>query len=140
MQIGGKHILNNLSEMNTNSKYWYLFTFSFVVILGGGILIIELLKNSVYDLVERKTLLKEEILKIRPSHGSCYIELTNERKVLMPQSKNYFYSPPGFSELASIGDSLVKDTNSDTVYLIKSNTKLIFRVGSALNLPEKAPN
>jgi len=123
--------------MSIKAKHWYIFSFSFILLLGIGLLVIELYKNTIYEFVEKETFLKGQIIKIKNSHGSCYVELNNKRKVFIPQSKNYKYSPPGFSDIAFIGDSLIKDVNNDTLYLIKNKRKFIFKVGSALNIHNK---
>ena len=117
-------------------KYWYIFSVSFIVLLCIALLIIEQYKNRTYEFIEKNSVLEGKIIKIKPSHGSSYIELNSGRKVLIPQSKNYKYSPPGFSEIALVGDSVTNGFDNDTLYLFKSNEKFVFKIGSALNLPD----
>ncbi len=123
-------------KIKSKAKYWYIFSISFILLLGLGLLVIEFNKNMTYELIEKKSSLKNQIVKIKPSHGSCYIELEDGRKVLIPQSKNYDYSPVGICEIASVGDSIIKYINNDTMHLIKGNNKYVFKTGSALNLPD----
>ncbi len=111
---------------NIKPKYWYIFSVSFIVLLGIALLVIEQYKNRTYEFIEKNSVLEGQIIKIKPSHGSSYIELNSGRKVLIPQSKNYKYSPSGFSEIASVGDSITKGFNNDTLYLFKSNEKYVF--------------
>lgn len=118
-----------------NKQFWYIFSVSFIVFLGIAILIVEQYKNRTHELITKNSFLEGQIIKIKPSHGSSYIELESGRKVMMPQSKNYKYSPPGFSEIASVGDTITKGFDNDTLYLFQCNKKYVFKIGSALNLP-----
>jgi hypothetical protein len=122
--------------MDIKPKHWYIFSITFIIVLFISVLAIEQHKNKIYELIERKSSLEGQIHRIKPSHGASYIELNSGRKVLIPQLNNYKYSPSGFCRLASVGDSVVKYFDNDTLYLFKNNDKYIFKIGAALNLPE----
>ncbi|WP_088655164.1 hypothetical protein [Geofilum rhodophaeum] len=121
-------------DVNSN-KFWYTFSIIVIIILGITVLIIQNLTDRNYELVDTKTMINNKILKYRSSHGSCYVELTNKRKILIPQSKNYDYSKPGISEIAGVGDSIYKKANNDTLLIIIDDKNYIFKIGAALNLP-----
>jgi len=122
-------------DVNSN-KFWYTFSIIAIIILGITVLLINNWADRDYELVNTKTMINNKILRCRPSHGSCYIELTDNRKILIPQSKNYEYTKPGISEIAGVGDSIYKNTDNDTLFLYTDNNEYIFKIGEALNLPE----
>jgi hypothetical protein len=122
--------------MDIKPKYWYIFSISFIVMLIITVLVIDQHKNKIHELIEKKSSLEDKIYRIKPSHGASYVELKSGRKVLIPQLNNYKYSPSGFCRLASVGDSIVKYFDNDTLYLFKDNEKYVFKIGSALNLPK----
>ena len=122
--------------MDIKPKYWYIFSITFILVIFISVLTIEQHKNKIHKLIGNKSSLKGQIHRIKPSHGASYIELNSGRKVLIPQLNNYKYSPSGFCRLASVGDSVVKYCDNDTLYLFKNNDKYIFKIGAALNLPE----
>lgn len=122
-------------DVNSN-KFWYTFSIIVIIILGLTVFVIQILTDRKYELVETKTMINNTILKCRPSHGSCYVELTNNRKILIPQSNNYDYSKPGISEIAGVGDSIYKKADNDTLLIFADGKKYIFKIGTALNLPD----
>lgn len=122
-------------DVNSN-KFWYSFSIIVIIILGLTVLVIQILTDRKYELVETKTMINNSILKARSSHGSCYVELTNNRKILIPQSNNYDYSKPGISEIAGVGDFICKNADNDTILIFADGKKYILKIGAALNLPD----
>lgn len=67
--------------------------------------------------------------------GSFLIQLSNGDKVsLSPYpTKNYKYFTSSLKDILSVGDSIYKPKNSDTIYVFKKNNIYYFRLGKILS-------
>ncbi|GET34348.1 hypothetical protein PbJCM13498_32110 [Prolixibacter bellariivorans] len=121
-------------DVNSN-KFWYTFSIIGVIILGITVAIIQTWTDRQYEIVDTETMINSKISKCRPDHGASYVELTNKRKILIPQCTNYSYSKSGLCDIIKSGDSIYKKENNDTIIILKNHQKFIFTVGKALNVP-----
>ena len=121
--------------MKIDEKFWYRFSVISILIFVMIVLIIKINWSKNFKLVERSSVVQARINRITPNHGSSYILLDNKEKILIPQINNYKYTPSCFCELASIGDSISKEFDNDTILLFKKDKVYIFRLGKALNVP-----
>ena len=74
------------------------------------------------------------IKKMLPIRGGVIIDLENGCKIALGQTYNYAYSPNSLLRSISLGDSLHKDADSDTVFVIKGERTLRFCLNNSLNL------
>lgn len=92
---------------------------------------------SEYSVIDNSTVLKDRVIRVETNHDVTYLVLAKEkRKYLIPPSINWIYSLPNFSGNVSVGDSLFKNSNSDTLYLVKKEQKFMFRISESLNTPD----
>ncbi|MDD3787891.1 MAG: hypothetical protein PHO94_04250 [Petrimonas sp.] len=118
-------------------KYVY-FIFYLLFATVGGILFFFLFndvatRQKQYDIVENESEIQGVILKLFNEHGHSFIVLTNNKKILIPISSNFMYDPDGFVSIALTGDSIIKQANNDTIYIVKDNKKYLFELGTAIN-------
>lgn len=117
------------------SKFLYLFSFALIMILGISVFVIDNYDKNKYEIIEHNSQINDKILWFKTSHGSSFIKLNNSRMVWISQSVNYEYDPSNFCENISVGDSLFKKSNNDTLYLVKKGKRYIFNIKEALNVP-----
>jgi hypothetical protein len=108
-------------------------TFGYVWLVGslvlGAILIFvcETYKDKKYELIIKTSSLHDRIIWVDFDHDD-YITLKTGRKINVADMENINYTPSYFSEMVAPYDSLVKEVNNDTLYLIKGNKKYFYIV------------
>lgn len=58
-----------------------------------------------------------------------------ERKFSLPTSANYLYDKKYLDDLLSVGDSIIKHSHSDTIFIIKEQKMYFFILGKFINKP-----
>lgn len=92
---------------------------------------------SEYSVIDNSTVLKDRVIRVETNHDVTYLVLARDkRKLLIPPSANFIYPSVSFSENVLVGDSLFKNSNSDTLYLVKKEQKFMFRISESLNTPD----
>lgn len=64
--------------------------------------------------------------------GSSFI-LVNDKKIHLWGSHNYLYSPQSLVSFIKVGDSLLKDKGTDTLYIFRNDERYYFRLGKFIN-------
>ena len=81
--------------------------------------------------------INSSVIKIIPWHGVTNIQLSNNKKYWIDHSYNYKYDNNFIGDNLNIGDSIIKNSNSDSLWIISSNGEFVFLVGEWLNKSKK---
>jgi len=78
-----------------------------------------------------------KVINIIPWHGITNIHLSNDNKYWIDNSRNYNYDNIFIDDNINVGDSIIKNNNSDSLWIISSKGKFVFVVGDWINKLEK---
>ena len=73
--------------------------------------------------------IQARVLKIIPWHGVTNIHLSNGEKYWIDHSRNYNYDKIFIEDNINVGDSIIKKTSSDSLWIKSSNGVCVFVVG-----------
>jgi hypothetical protein len=93
------------------------------------------LENEIpkYKTVEKGDSLGNKIAESFIERGWVYITLHDGRKVAIGVSRNGLYEKSFIGDFLQTGDSLIKESGSDTIYVGRENKKYYFVVGKIVN-------
>ena len=74
------------------------------------------------------------IKKFEADRGALRIDLLDKRKVCLQHSRNYEYDKYCINDFVRNGDTLVKNKNSDTIFIHRENKKYYFILGEFIVL------
>jgi hypothetical protein len=83
--------------------------------------------------IRNESTIKERVIKIIPWHGVTNIELSNQRKYWIDESRNYNLANSFIGDNINIGDSIFKNTNSDSLWIKTSKERNVFVIGEWIN-------
>ncbi len=89
----------------------------------------------VYKNIFYSELYKGIILKKNVNRGIIKLKLSNQTNCKLSNSRNYLYSEPCMITLMTIGDSIYKPSNSDSIFLYK-DTLVYYFVNGNIRLNE----
>lgn len=124
----------------TKQQYSKIFKIIFISVFFS-LLIIKAVKDSKKDdlnmEIQRREFpfISEEdsicgIVKEKSSlRGVLSVQLDNNKKLSIDHSRNYKYEPPCIDDFIGIGDLLVKNSFSDTLFVSKKGNTYFFVVG-----------
>lgn len=61
--------------------------------------------------------------------GEAYLSLANKKKYVLPNSRNYNYSPFSLSKFLQVGDVITKEKNSLSLTIHRGDRQCIFVLG-----------
>ncbi|MEE4196268.1 MAG: hypothetical protein V2I54_01375 [Bacteroidales bacterium] len=113
-----------LKRSENKMKFGSTFLIGFVLIVIvfiGGLLLHESYKSLQFDSEINSTLLRKF-----NNQGISYIKLNTEKKFKFRVYENSNYSPSYFIEFIKRGDNVLKNCNSDTLYIHRENKVYYF--------------
>lgn len=85
-----------------------------------------------YDLIERSDSISGIVEDIRSYKGTNFISIDGQKKTI-GASSNENYKIPNINDIMDIGDSIVKNANSDTILLYHKNKRYYFIHDDVIN-------
>ncbi|MGD9995094.1 MAG: hypothetical protein AB7S69_17475 [Salinivirgaceae bacterium] len=113
---------------------------SFVIILGGFVMILKLQTNyhkglnDKYPLITKEDNLNSRITSLNKIKGECFIE-TKDNSFGISSSQNYDYKSEYIHNNIFVGDSIVKMAGSDTIYIYGQEGVKYFVHQQVINRP-----
>ena len=124
------------------TKSTLIFIILFVSLSIIGICIMETYVNNLkqeYSIdIRNESSINARILKIIPWHGVTNIQLSNDKKYWIDNSRNHKYKHIFIENNINVGDSIIKKNNSDSLWIISSKGKYVFVIGKWINNPPAA--
>ncbi len=93
------------------------------------------LENEIpkYHLLERKDSIDTKIKETFSTHGFVYMTVLDSQKITIGVSRNGLYEKSFIGDFVQIGDSLHKESGSDTLYIYRNNENYYFILGKIIN-------
>lgn len=85
-----------------------------------------------YKSVSSADELNGKIQNLYTEKGACFVTL-DSKKVFLKTSANYLYPEVYLGRILSVGDSIVKQSGSDTLIVYKENMEYYFVLGKFIN-------
>lgn len=76
-----------------------------------------------------------KVQKLYTEKGACFVTI-DSKKVFLKTSANYLYPEIYLDHIISVGDSIVKQSGSDTIIVHKENLEYHFVLGKFINKPK----
>jgi exonuclease VII large subunit len=90
------------------------------------------IRDDQYHILEDSIFIKGDISSLFSEHGHVYITFKDSTKYLVAHSTNYKYSPFFLNEFLHVGDSLYKNTGSDTLFINRAMDHYYFIIGKSI--------
>ncbi len=129
--------MKNSYSVSRKQWFWILF-----LILASALLFITIYKyelkhierlNAEYEDIQHGDSLSGFIIKKEVRKGPAYLTLSKGNKVALNTSHNYLYDSYFMDEFLQVGDSLVKQEGSDTLFVYRNTKKYYFVLGEFIN-------
>jgi len=91
-------------------------------------------QDEQYPVLEKNSAISGIVIHFFTKHGHVYVTFTDSVKCLIAHSINYNYRPYFIDNFIDIGDSLVKYTGSDTLFIYKNEEKHYFIIGESVGV------
>jgi len=98
---------------------------------------LENLKKEYSNDIRDESNINAKVISIIPWHGVTFIYLSNNKKYWIDNSRNYNYDNIFIDDNINVGDSIMKKSNSDSLWIKSSKGELVFVVGEWINKPKK---
>lgn len=85
-----------------------------------------------YELLSTNDSIVGTVQNMKKYKGTSFIVI-NDRKIIIGASSNEIYSTQNINDLMQIGDSIMKNSNSDTIYLYHKNRNYYFVHDKVIN-------
>ena len=118
-------------EGNKAGKFYGLLFLGFITLSVIGIYLHKKQWGN-YPLITYQSDLKGEISKKRVNRGGTMAEFKNGQKFSLPSSDNLNYDPYFIGNFINRGDSIVKPTFSDSIFIYRNNSKYYFLLGKRI--------
>lgn len=106
-----------------------IFLFIFLISLG----VYQIIKVGNPTEIKLSTKLDEIVTDVYPLKSSIYVQVENKKeRVTIDYSRNYDYDPIELNEFMKIGDRIVKNKCSDTLYIFRNNERFFFLIEDVL--------
>ncbi len=129
-------VKNQMTKMSIERNLAYVVGLGLI----GSIIGIYIMNSYVNDLNQEYSIdirdegnIKARVIDITPWHGVTNIHLSNNRKYWIDNSRNYNYDHIFIGDNIKIGDSIIKNYSSDSLWIKSSKGELIFVVGEWIN-------
>jgi hypothetical protein len=93
-------------------------------------------ENLTYKIVDQSDQINKKVIGIYDDQGYSFVTLTDSTKICFSHSRNYSYKNPYLDTFMAIGDSIVKNQNSDTLKILRRNSCYYFILGKFINQPK----
>ena len=118
----------------------YLVTLIVIIVIGAIIFERQLQEQAREDKKDYPELKHTEELSAvvtskRCEMGQALIKFSDGSRYWLVHSRNYSYTPEYLCQFLTIGDSLLKKANSDTLYILRSNNEFHFVLGEDIDEP-----
>jgi len=81
----------------------------------------------------KKMGINTSISSIVSDRGTAFVRLTNSQDIFIQHSRNYDYKTPWLNDFLQVGDNLIKNKNSDTLWIERGVDKYYFVIGKFIN-------
>ena len=120
-----------------NKKNHSLLIFGILIILGIFFYYLLFPADKMEGLVEKNRTFESRINGIVAwkvvNRGATTLKIENDTIYHFDQARNYKLKPYFIGDFIQMGDSIIKFDYSDTLYIIRNNTKQLFVIGKTLN-------
>ncbi len=96
----------------------------FIIAVVINLRVIQRMHNE-YSLLERNDTVSGQIEAIKKLKGTCFIKVDSQKIMIFP-SENRLYKKSHIRENLFVGDSILKNFSSDTIYIIRDSNQLFF--------------
>jgi len=90
-------------------------------------------ENLNYKLVASSDKISGRIIGVYEDKGFSFVTFSDSIKLCFQHSRNFSYKNPYLSPFMLIGDSIVKQINSDTLRIYRSDSSYYFVLGKFIN-------
>ncbi len=119
-----------ISEKNIG-KFYGLLTIGFILMVFIGVILHNRKMHEYIDVREIDQL-NGILIKIQAERSSAFCKLEDGRKIFIFDSDNLNYTPYALNKFLKVGDSIVKNRQSDTLYIYRDNYKYVFILGEII--------
>jgi hypothetical protein len=72
------------------------------------------------------------LVRVQSERSSAFGKLKDGRKIFLFDSDNYSYMPYALNKFLEVGDSIVKNEKSDTLYIYRNQSLYYFLLGESI--------
>jgi hypothetical protein len=94
---------------------------------------LEIIRNPNKIELSKEMGLDASISSVLSDRGTAYVKLGDSRDIFIVHSRNYDYNEPWLDDFLQVGDHLLKNKNSDTLWIGRGNDKYYFVIGEFIN-------
>lgn len=120
-----------ITDIRKAIKFAIILTGSFIILASVWVFFQVANWRSIPE-INTKTELMGLVSKVRKDRGLVF-KLTDGSIHRLPYAANHDYEPYSMWEFLNQMDSIVKYSNSDTIYIIRHNEDYLFVLGQTLN-------
>lgn len=122
-----------IKQSNNIGKFYGLLIIGFIIMVAIGI-ILQNKKINNYEDIREINYLTGVLVKIQAERSSAFGHLSNGRKIFFFDSENYNYVPYALNKFLKVGDSIVKHSQSDTLFVYRGTNKYYFLSGKSIGV------
>jgi|SRR5690554_2500101 len=113
------------------AKFYSVLFIGFILMVIIGVI---LHNRRMHDHVDVREIgqLRGVLVKIKAERSSAFGKLKDDRKVFIFDSDNYNYAPYALNKFLEVGDSIVKNQQSDTLYIYRNQDMYYFILGKSI--------
>jgi len=111
-----------------------LFLFFF---LSSKFLSITQKENYEYRWIVKYEHINGKVLRVYEDKGFSFVTLSDSLKICLPHSRNYDYQVSYLADFIIVGDSLEKNSDSDTLRIYRESGHYFFVLGKFINQPRR---
>ena len=90
--------------------------------------------NQEYSIdIRDESSIKVRVIGIILWHGVTFIHLSNDKKYWIDNSRNYNYDNIFIDDNINVGDSIIKNNKSDSLWIKSPEGTFVFVVGESIN-------
>jgi len=131
---------NKLRKMTTPKALLINVIWLSVLLVGGYYVLRWVNKNKLDELrdpdrvlLTKRMSVEAKTVAVLSDRGFALLELDNSQKISIEHSRNYDYSTPWLNDFLQVGDHLLKNKNSDTLWIKRGVDKYYFVIGEFIN-------
>lgn len=112
-------------------KFYSLLFIGFILMVTIGIILHNRKMNDHID-IRNIAHLKGVLVRVQSERSSAFGKLKDGKKIFFFDSDNYSYTPYALNKFLEVGDSIVKNEQSDTLYIYRDEKKYYFVLGKTI--------